>query len=485
MKKVLLMGHHDAYARHMARWARILKRQGEWEPIVYIAAEYMDRHMDACRAEGITVLPPTLQPEAVQVEAVHADGVRPTAQQRLKAVLYQVPGLRTCLRTLINGCRQLVSPFRVFSEMAGLTKQIRFVRHVIRQQQIGVLMISESSPAYGAPVYIRAAHQEGVPVVTVPLEKATAHHYAENYLTASYLSLKRPLNRLIGVLYPRWVIAHKGRRMVRVTPELLLALEWLQLGPPHPWQLVGNLEDAIAVDSQDAFDHYVAEGVAPQLMIVTGTAEHDILSEVRQDTKRLKAELYDRLGLPAGRPMLLSALVQAHYVTGRPECDFQEYEKMVEFWVKSLAATEGYNIVINLHPGHSYRQDSHTWDYIEQWGVKICRQDVATLIPLCDIYVAAGSSTIPWAIACGKPVINYDVYRYGTPIYRSALGVLTMQEQQEFVAVLKRLTSDPAYYAEIAARQAACAEQWGKLDGKAGERLVRLFDRLLENYQKS
>ncbi len=35
-----------------------------------------------------------------------------------------------------------------------------------------------------------------------------------------------------------------------------------------------------------------------------------------------------------------------------------------------------------------------------------------SLVPLCSLYVASVSATIRWAIACGKPVVNYDVYRF-------------------------------------------------------------------------
>jgi hypothetical protein len=480
MKKVLLVIHHDAFGRQMARWAHVLKHQGDWEPIIYISAGYMWRHVTDCRAEGISVLSPDLDPPPANVGEEKVEQVQPRVQQRLKDTLRQVPGLRR----FVNVCRQLGLPFRIFSTMSVLSKQCHFVRHIIQKHRINVLLIAESCPDYGAPIYIHAAHREGIPVVTATLEQAKAHAYADTYLTANYLNIRRPLNRFVAAFYPRWVIAHRGRQLIRTEPTLLLALELLRMAPTHPWQMVGNQEDMVAVDSQAMLYHYISEGVALQQMAIVGRSEHDLMKEVLGNAKKLKTELYNRLGLPANRPMLLSPLVQEHYVSGCPECDFQDYEKMVEFWVKSLGAVRGYNVVVNLHPGHTYQQDPHAWDYIEQWGVKICNQDLATLIPLCDIYVAAGSSTIPWAIACGKPVINYNIYRYPNCHYPSAPGVLTVCEQHEFVSTLNRLTSDPVYYEEIAARQATCAEYWGQLDGDAGGRLVRLFDQLVENYRR-
>ena len=120
--------------------------------------------------------------------------------------------------------------------------------------------------------------------------------------------------------------------------------------------------------------------------------------------------------------------------------------------------------------------------YIEQWGVKIARDNTAALIPLCDVYVASISATIQWAIACGKPVLNYDVYRYHYNDYLGVDGVIAVEDREQFLAALRQLTGDPAYYREIAARQAGFAERWGKLDGRAGERLLQLFERLGAQY---
>ena len=69
----------------------------------------------------------------------------------------------------------------------------------------------------------------------------------------------------------------------------------------------------------------------------------------------------------------------------------------------------------------------------------MARLNTAELVPLCDVFVASISSTIRWAIACGKPVVNYDVYRYRYTDFIGVEGVLTCEEQDEFVSVLRRL----------------------------------------------
>jgi hypothetical protein len=117
--------------------------------------------------------------------------------------------------------------------------------------------------------------------------------------------------------------------------------------------------------------------------------------------------------------------------------------------------------------------------YIEDWGVKIAQEPTPTVIPLCDLFVASVSSVIRWAIACAKPTINYDVYRFRYVDYLDVDGILAMEEQDAFLSALHRLTSNAAFYAEVKARQEKWASYWGNLDGGTDERMLALFDELI------
>lgn len=478
-QRVLVVIHHDAFALQQARWARVLHLQQEWEPVIYITADYLDRHLGGCRADGITVLrgplaaPVTPAAEVVDESDAPATSRQPMSVRRIAAA---VPGLRSIANA---GRRALL--VRATAKARAMKAQMRHLRELIQRERIAAVLLAESGPDFGAPLYVRAAHDCGIPAVTSPIEISTARDYAEAYMQGKHLSMDLLSNRLIAARYPRWAITHKRRQMVRSEASLMLASEWLGVSPPHPWVIIGNSEDVVAVEGEAMFFHYQAEGVPLKQMAVVGRGEHDIMFGVLSNKARRKEALYDRLGLDPKLPLLLSPLVQEHYATGRPECDFQKYEDMLEFWVSSLAAVENYNVVVTLHPGHTYQQDASEWNWLEKRGLKICRDDLPELVPLCDIYVTGGSTTTSWAIACGKPVINYDIYRHGAHMvrYRSALGVLSTQEQKEFQLFLKRLTSEPDYYAEVAGRQAVSAGQWGRIDGKAGDRLTTLFDRLL------
>jgi hypothetical protein len=168
------------------------------------------------------------------------------------------------------------------------------------------------------------------------------------------------------------------------------------------------------------------------------------------------------------------------YGAGRPECEFLDYRDLVKFWISSLQNAAAGNVVLSLHPS-TKKEDV---EFIAELGVKISDRPIAELIPLCDYYVACISATIQWAIACGKPVVNYDVYRYRYTDYQGLRGVLTIEEQDQFLDVLHRMATDGTFRNEIAEFQKIDAPRWGNLDGKAGQRIIALFDELIEKKKR-
>jgi hypothetical protein len=289
------------------------------------------------------------------------------------------------------------------------------------------------------------------------------------------------MNRFVGWLYPHWVRDWRGRKLIRMPWGRVLAMEWLGLAPPLPWVAGSGDADAIAVESEEMVRFYTDAGLPREQLVNTGSLTDDILAAAVQDAPVRKAALCRDLGLPVERPLLLSALPPdtLYMLGGRPQCDFQTYATLVEFWVRSLTAVQGWNIVILLHPSVSYE----SMRYIEEWGVKIACQPTAEMVPLCDLYVTSVSSTIRWAIACGKPVVNYDVYRYHYEGFMHVKGVLYTEEQAGFQELLQRLTTDIAFFQQTTQAQAQAAPNWGFLDGRSGQRMLELLDTLIENYR--
>jgi len=486
MRRALLVVHSSTFFPRMLDVGRMLKKSGRYEPLFFLAGGHLciARDLEVLRADELSYVSPMGDPTAPPQSGSPADGNRPVWQRLVKRVLGCLPE-PVGQRVKVWGSGVLTVPRdNVLYHLWSLTRQLRFVTHLIRREKASILVLALDIAQYDTAVFINAAHREHIPALIVPASVSDASdEWGDLYMHEPVCSIRRWSNRLLGALYPHWVKEHKGRKVVMLpAANQALAREWLGLAPPSPWIAQSGYADAIAVEGEMMRQFGISAGLPPDKLFVTGAAAHDGMAEALKDASRRRAALYRRLDLPPGRPMLLTALPQAYFGEGRirPNQEFHNYAELVQFWVQSLAAVEGYNVVISLHPSVNYEDMA----YVEQWGVKIARQRTPDLIPLCDIYVATCCSTIPWAIACGKPVINYDMGRYRIPDYELAGGMITIEEKDEFLTVLSCLTTDSKFYTGIAARQATCASQWGLLDGRSGQRILQLIDQLVEWYEK-
>jgi hypothetical protein len=118
--------------------------------------------------------------------------------------------------------------------------------------------------------------------------------------------------------------------------------------------------------------------------------------------------------------------------------------------------------------------------YLESENVKIYNDTIINVIPLCDFFVASVSSTIRWAIACAKPVINYDVYAYRYSDFTNVSGVVYVDKKTQYSEMLQRLNLEPDYLKSLENLIQKDSIYWGNLDGNEGRRLLQLFDQLTD-----
>jgi hypothetical protein len=284
------------------------------------------------------------------------------------------------------------------------------------------------------------------------------------------------LRNLIAARFPKWVITHRDVRLFRCPPGRVLAMELAGLAPPQPWIFNSGSADAIAMESQAMIDYYAEAGMSDARMILTGSLSDDAMAARIGSAPELRARLCAELGFDPSRPLVLCALVPdfLYLDGGRPECEFKTYDELVSFWIESLAQLTDCNCVVALHPS----EDPAAMRHIERSNVRIGSWKTAEMVPACDVYVASISSTIRWAIACGKPVVNYDVYRYRYTDFQNVPGVLATEDRDEFRSLLQRLTSDADFRQATAASQAAKSSYWSMLDGHVGDRMLAIVQRL-------
>lgn len=182
-------------------------------------------------------------------------------------------------------------------------------------------------------------------------------------------------------------------------------------------------------------------------------------------------DLYRSEGLPEDK-LALTGTPYGDFVVARSE--FPSYLEMSRAVLRGLADIPATRVTVSLHPAVA----AEDRESIATFGVTISDDYVLRLIPANDVYVSYFSSTIRWAIASGKPVLNYDAYKLGLDVYDLAPGVFTTNSQQQLIARARELAGAAATFAQHAAQQVAVANHWGMLDEPAMPRILAELERL-------
>jgi hypothetical protein len=473
-RRVLIVAHTTTFLTELSLFGDLMRKRGAAEtifycPFVHWTAEDFARKVEA---EGVTCLLPPLK------DSLARRGFAP-------------PAGSAPIRNVQRGASRLVS--RALSKAASklpgvglsfLAERVAFanledeIGHLLASLAPDILVLGGDMVGYDTSLYIKLAHAAGIPVMIVPSTMSNGLEQAEVYFADPNYHVTGWARRLVATFFPKWTKSHKGRELFRCPPGRILAMELAGLAPPQPWIFNSGSADAIAMESQAMIDYYAEAGMKHERMILTGSLSDDAMAERLARAHELRLELHRELDLDPALPLVLTALPPdfLYLAGGRPECDFKDYRALVDFWIDTLARTTGCNHVLALHPS----VDHDEMRYVERDGIRISRRRTAELVPVCDIYVASISSTIRWAITCGKPVVNYDVYRYRYTDFLKSPGVIAVEEQADFKAVLQRLVTDLAYRASVAGSQSEQSRYWGLLDGRVGDRMLAEVDRLCQ-----
>jgi hypothetical protein len=450
--------------RELRRVAALLKGSGRYQPIFSFTdppAEALERMRATLELEGIPHV--LFEPR----EAPAADGAPagpPSAPPRRtwKRALAELPEIGPLVESVPEALK---------------TIRRRFFRapHFLDEVRPALLLSGEDGMGANRPL-LSAARQRGIPVAVVPFQISTRREPGEAIVNLpAYrrrFGMDSLVNRIVASRLPKWVHRHEGQDLLREPALNILVEELVGTAPANPWTVHGGSALKLAVESPRMHRHYLAEGVPPSKLALTGALYDDELSRNLERKAELRASVCRALGFDPGRRTILCSLPPP--ALNRPRCDFPSHGALVDFWLSALAM-EGVNVIVQLHPTISRAQERE----IAAKGARITHEDVTTLIPACDLLITSISSIIRLAIACGVPVLNYDVYRYGYDDYEGAPGVITVTEQSDFLRWTHDLALDPTILRAVAQKQAEVARDWGVLDGRAGERMLELFDGLV------
>jgi hypothetical protein len=397
--------------------------------------------------------------DQIGAECINAGG--PAEDETRRRVLSATPPL-------------LRAALRFFRDMFRGPLLLIAYRKLLRSRQINLVVVTEDSVAGRSRALVAAASRAGVPVLLVPFTIPNPYEAASTLGRRREYQVRGLFARVFAALRPNWVLTVADRRLLRLPLMQALMSELMRMAPVQPW--IDNAGPAtVAVESRAMAKHYCAMGLPDSQLALTGSAADHVLETSLRDRGDRQTELRSRFALHSG-PLLLCALPPDQLSNGGAVGEFKDYATLIEAWTASLSkVADRFAIVVRPHPRHA----RPTLEPLQCAKLAICWDDTATLIPLCDLYVAAASATIRWAIACGRPVINYDVFQYRYDDYKGVPGVVSVNSLSAFNALLVEFAHRREKVAALALAQAAVSADWGCLDGQSERRILALAEKLL------
>lgn len=471
MHNVLLLINNDiAAVKEFERLAGLMLTSGNMRPVMFIDENmYYGMHVDVpafCKERGIEVL---TSADLEGGDGFSALGKQGTAVGRwiARAAFELIPRLKFLPRRWFSaGDLSIVGAIR-----DAMLRRAAACEAVLSQRRYTALIIAEDNVELDTAVWIAIARRHGVRTIILPYTMSNTAEFLESYVGhAPYQVGAESLNRVAARLFPRWAARYKGKHFLRTTAQRIFAAELLGLTPPNPWLMNSGYADAIAVESVAMQEYCLAGGHPARQLVITGSQTDDVIAETLSDVQQRRREYLTSAGLPPEQPVLLCALPPDQNTFNRPGSEFADFDDLLCFWSECLTEVKGWNVIVRPHP----KTSPERLEPLRASGLSVTFDATATLVPICDLYVASISSTIRWAIACGKPVINYDVYQYDYGDYDGVKGVAQVNTRSAFRELVRGLTTDGNRLAAMTAAQQAVAERWGYRDGLSGQRILAL-----------
>lgn len=389
------------------------------------------------------------------------------------------------LRALAGRCvpprlKRLVSAdatadvLKIEAHRDNLSAQLAAARSILSAAAPGVMVACEDGISSALPVHA-AARQAGIPVVLVPygygVQRDLEISLDAKAARGELITLGGRWSALIRRHASQWIKrgAHEGALMY--PEEYLLAAESLGITLRDAWIIHGGYADRICVESAQMQRVYRSEGVPEHKLVVTGSPYCDIMVRALEKDPAARAALRQPRRIGSGETLVLVSWPPSYHGERAAFSEFPTYREMSLAALGWLNRQPNCRVTVSLHPATLAEDRAALADI----GIRLTDEYVIELIPQHDLFVTYFSSTIRWAVAAGKPVVNFDLYKLGLPVYDGAPGVALVSTLADFQRAITGLLEADAAFATAAEQQIAAAEEWGTLDGESTSRITQVI----------
>ncbi|HFR5646733.1 TPA: hypothetical protein ACHWUN_003215, partial [Legionella pneumophila] len=351
------------------------------------------------------------------------------------------------------------------------------INSIIDKINPSMLLFTEDVVERDSNIWIKIAQKKGILSAILSSSTATVTEAAETYFNNPhyYFPTHLPLYAQIGLKFfiRKWCFNYRDRKFIRLPLKQLIAMDLLDLAPKQPWTINSGDSALILAESQFSKDLLVKEGINRRRIKIIGSLKFDSMTPILNDSTRYKQELYQKYNLKLTKKLILCAFPPN--LPNRLSHDFQNYEDMTKKWISTLQLSD-YNVLYSVHPSGF----PDTANAIRSLDQIVVEEDIANLIPLCDVYLASVSSTIKWARACNKLVLDYDCFHFNYRTYEKDPAIIAVKSLNELKEWITRLNNQSVSKIHDQLNPSLHPNYWGIIDGRSLWRINNYIDYLIK-----
>lgn len=358
-------------------------------------------------------------------------------------------------------------------------RQLKASRRFLKGVAADVLIVCQDGVSGNGPL-IKAARDLDVPVIDCPYGFGSSRDFNdyldEKHNEGTLVFPDGPFGVMVREKFPKWVRKTRHGDVLMFPPEFILVREFMGMSLALPWVVHGGASDYLCAESEVMLHHYQNEGIEQKKIKLIGTVYCDALYEALCEKTTFRTAFEQSSKICPGRTSVLIALPPSYHETRPGTNEFDTYEELCRSVINLCRDQGNVDCTLSVHPTTL----EHHSNFLQDLGIPISQEWLVSLIAKHDIYLTAFSSTIRWAIACGKPVVNYNMYGYNCQDYEGVDGVFTMTRFSQVKQVFENLLDDD-HYVKVAKKQKLTGKSWGMVDGQNFDRFMVLIENITKN----
>ena len=326
----------------------------------------------------------------------------------------------------------MISEYRLNIKKAAhlrqLKKGILAAERLLQASRPDFLVIAKDSAYYSTIVFVRAAKNQGIPSAVMPYDRADSDTLARDRLDHPNHTIKNHAARETASKYPSWVYSFSGQSLLLSAPEVVCAIEELNLSPPNPWGYNNSCCDRLFLETEEDRQRFISSGLPESQLVVIGAPYMDKIDDLQIQRNELRQEMCNQHNFDIEKPFVVVSVPPNKLSQRATEVEFRSYREIIDKWSSAISQYLNCNLIFSLHPLTNKKEIA----FIENRGGLILNHPIEELLALADLYVVDCSGTTRWARYAGVDVIDYDVYKYNLWFNSKIEGVSHVETYEEF-----------------------------------------------------